>query len=119
MDNGDQGSGGGGGLGDIFGKMQQFQQRMGDLQERLGQETVEGESGGGMVRAVVNGRRELLSLEIDPTISADGDREMLQDLVVAAVNAAMARTERLMQDKMQESLGPLAAGLPGFFKGGG
>jgi nucleoid-associated protein EbfC len=76
--------------------------------EALGQLQVEGTSGGGAVTAKVNGRLELVSLRIDPKLVADGDAELLEDLVVAAVNAGLGKA----RDSAAQSLTSLAGGLP-------
>jgi DNA-binding YbaB/EbfC family protein len=86
--------------------------------EALGQVQVEGSSGGGAVTAKVNGRLEVVSVRIDPKLLADGDAELLEDLVAAAVNAGLLRA----RDTAAQSLASLAGGLPlplGFPTGGG
>ena len=75
--------------GALFGKMQEFQARMEEMQAKLAEETVTAESGGGMVRVVANGRREVVSVEIEREVVDPEDVGMLQDLIVAAVNAAV------------------------------
>ena len=83
--------------------------------EALGQLQVEGTSGGGAVTAKVNGRLEVVSIRIDPTLVADGDTELLEDLVTAAVNAGLTKA----RDTAAKSLASLAGGLPlGFPMGG-
>jgi nucleoid-associated protein EbfC len=86
--------------------------------EALGQLQVEGTSGGGAVTAKVNGRLEVVSIRIDPKLIADGDVELLEDLVSAAVNAGLTKA----RDTAAQSLASLAGGLPlpiGFPMGGG
>lgn len=61
---------------------------------------VEGESGGGLVKVIMTGRHELRRVSIDPTLFADDDREMIEDLVAAAVNDAVQRVEKSTQEKM-------------------
>ena len=83
--------------------------------EALGQLQVEGTSGGGAVTALVNGRLEVVSIRIDPKIVADGDTELLEDLVTAAVNAGLTKA----RDSAAQSLAALAGGMPlGFPMGG-
>jgi DNA-binding YbaB/EbfC family protein len=83
--------------------------------EALGQIVAEGTSGGGAVTAKVNGRLELVAIRIDPKLIADGDSELLEDLVTAAVNAALVKA----RDTAAQSLTSLAGGLPlGFPLGG-
>jgi nucleoid-associated protein EbfC len=85
--------------------MQQMQSKLAKVQEELERETVEASAGGGAVKAVASGQQKLLSIEIDPEVAADV--EMLQDLVVAAVNEAMDRSRELAAGRMQA----LTAGL--------
>lgn len=76
--------------------------------ESLGKLTVEGASGGGEVTVKVNGRLEVISVRIDPVLLKDGDAELLEDLVAAAVNAAMSKA----REATAKSLSSLAGGLP-------
>jgi DNA-binding YbaB/EbfC family protein len=86
-------------------QVQQMQDRMAKLQEELEKETVDATAGGGVVRAVATGTQKLVSVSIDP--GATEDVEILQDLVVAAVNEALERSRQLAASKMQA----LSAGL--------
>jgi len=95
------------GLGNILKQAQKMQEELQKAQERLAQEEVTGESGGGMVKVTMNGRHEVKRVEIDPSLMTD-DREMLEDLVAAAINAAVQR----VGEKMQESMSGVTAGLP-------
>jgi DNA-binding YbaB/EbfC family protein len=79
-----------------------------DSVNSLSQLEVDGDSGGGAVTVKVNGRLELVSVHIDPKLFADGDAELLEDLVVAAVNAGLAKA----RDAAARSLASLAGGLP-------
>ncbi len=90
---------------------QQMQQQMLRVQEELAAATVDGSAGGGVVRATVTGKQELRSLTIDPTAVDPGDVEMLQDLVVAAVNDALRASRDLEQAKMAAVTGGLR--IPG------
>jgi nucleoid-associated protein EbfC len=96
-----------GGLGDLLKKAQRMQEDMKLAQDRLAQEEVVGEAGGGMVKITMNGRHEFKRVEIDPTLLGE-DKDMLEDLIVAAANAAVAR----VGEKTKESMESLAAGLP-------
>jgi DNA-binding YbaB/EbfC family protein len=78
----------------------QMQQEMDRIQRELGEATVSGSAGGGVVTAVVTGKQELVSLTIDPSAVDPADVEMLQDLVTAAVNDALAASRRLAEEKM-------------------
>jgi nucleoid-associated protein EbfC len=89
-------------------QVQQLQAKMAKVQEELAQETVEATAGGGAVRAVVNGEQKLVSVAIDP--EAAEDVEMLQDLIVAAVNEASEKAKELAAQRMGELTSAL--GLP-------
>lgn len=84
---------------------QQLQERMRQVQEELRHRTVEVTVGGGMVRAKLNGQLELVQLEIDPQAVDRRDVEMLQDLVIAAVNQGMKRAQELMQQELSKVTG--------------
>jgi DNA-binding YbaB/EbfC family protein len=96
-----------GGLGNIMKQAQRMQEELQKAQQRLAEEEVTGESGGGMVKILMNGKHEVRRVEIDPSLMED-DKEMLEDLLAAAVNDAVHR----VADKMQESMAGLTAGLP-------
>ena len=100
-------------LGGLLKQAQALQERLASAQEELAKRTVEGSAGGGMVTAVVNGRLEVLSLRIEPSLLVDPDREMLQDLVVAAVNAAIQAAQRMMGEEMGKLGGGLGLKIPG------
>jgi DNA-binding YbaB/EbfC family protein len=99
------------GIGDLFKQAQGLQERLQRVQEEAATRTVEAASGGGMVRATVNGRLELLKLSIDPAVLRDGDVAMLEDLVIAAVNQALRSAQQQMADEMSKLTGGLK--LPG------
>lgn len=99
------------GLGDLFKQAQDLQERLQRVQEEAASRTVEASAGGGMVRATVNGRLELVSLQIEPGAISGGDVEMLQDLVIAAVNQALRSAQAQMADEMSKLTGGLK--LPG------
>ena len=84
-------------LGNLVKQAQKVKEEMDRLQEEMGSKTVEASSGGGMVTAVVNGRQEIVSVKIDPEVAESGDLEMLQDLVVAAVNEALPKIAGAVQ----------------------
>ena len=93
--------------------MQQVQQMQAQMQQRMAELRVEGTAGGGMVKATVNGSKELLSIAIDKEAVDPNDFEMLQDLVVAAVNEA----SRKVDEEMSSTLGAMTGGMkiPGLF----
>ena len=100
-------------LGGLLKQAQALQERLASAQEDLAKRSVEGTAGGGMVTVVVNGRLEVTSVRIDPTLLTDPDREMLQDLVVAAVNAGIHAAQRMMGEEMGKIGGGLGLKLPG------
>lgn len=91
--------------------MQQAQQMQERLQKQMAEMTVEASSGGGMVTVSVNGHKSLLSLTIDPEVVSKDDVEMLQDLIVAAINDAHRKVDEALASQMQGMMGGL--GMPG------
>jgi DNA-binding YbaB/EbfC family protein len=92
---------------------QQMQSRVSQLQSELAARSFEASSGGGMVTARVSGALRVLDIQIEPALMQDGDREMLQDLCAAAVNAAFTKAQEYVQQQMQQlSFG--GPGGPGF-----
>ena len=98
-------------FGNIVKQAQQMQAKMARLQEELAQRTVEASAGGGMVTAVVSGRHELVSLKIEKDVVNAEDVEMLQDLIVAAVNEGIRKAQEMAQAEMSKVTGGLK--LPG------
>ncbi|HIE32817.1 YbaB/EbfC family nucleoid-associated protein [Thermosulfurimonas dismutans] len=94
-------------------QVQKIQKRMAELQEELAEKTISASAGGGMVTAVVNGRQELVSLKIEPEVLNPDDKEMLEDLIVAAVNEALRRSQEMVQEEMAKITGGLK--IPGLF----
>jgi len=84
-----------------------MQAKMAELQAELEQKTVESSAGGGMVKVIANGKQEILSITIDPEVVNAEDIEMLQDLILAAVNDAL----RKAQEMVAEEMGKLTGGL--------
>ena len=99
------------GLGNIMKQAQMMQQKMARMQEELAARQVEASAGGGMVTAVVNGKQQLLSLHIEKSVVDPEDVEMLQDLVVAAVNEAIKQSQDMMQQEMAKITGGM--NIPG------
>ena len=98
-------------LGNIMKQAQELQERLGRVQEEAAAKTVEATAGGGMVTVIINGRLELQSLRIDPEVVKSGDAEMLQDLVIAAVNQAIRNAQQMMGEEMKKITGGLK--IPG------
>jgi len=80
--------------------IQQMQNRMMKIQQELDETEIEGSAGGGVVKATVNGQRAFLGIKIDPSAVDPEDVEMLEDLIVAAVQDAMEKAQKLAEDKM-------------------
>lgn len=87
------------GMGDLMKQAQQMQERIQDLQRELAEAEVTGESGAGMVKVTLNGRHEARKVDIDPSLLSE-DKEMLEDLIAAAITDAARRVERAQQEKM-------------------
>jgi len=105
-------------LGNIMRQAQKMQEKMAEMQKELALKTCEASAGGGMVTAVVNGSQELVSLKIDPAVADPNDLDMLQDLVVAAVNEGVRRSKQMVSDemgKLTSGLGLPGGGIPGLF----
>ena len=98
-------------LGGLLKQAQQLQERLSSVQDELRAKTAEGSAGGGMVTAVVNGKLELVSVRIDPSLLTTPDVDMLQDLVVAAVNGGIGAAQQMMADEMSKVTGGIK--IPG------
>ena len=97
----------------MFGKMKEVQSRMKDAQETLRTVTETGDAGAGLVKVTVNGLKNVLSIEIDPDIIRSDDREMLQDLIVAATNKALANVETKAREHLRQATEGLLPNIPG------
>jgi DNA-binding YbaB/EbfC family protein len=100
-----------GGLGDMMKQVQKMQAKMAELQEMLDKITVEGSAGGGMVKVVSTGKNDIISVTIDPEVVDKNDIEMLQDLIVAAVNSARQKAQELQAEQMSQITGGMK--IPG------
>jgi DNA-binding YbaB/EbfC family protein len=101
-------------LGGLLGQAQALQEKLRAAQEELAGRTVEGSAGGGMVRVVVNGRIEVVSVQIEPQVVAEPDLAMLQDLVTAATNDGIRKAQAMVAEEMGKLTGGLGLKLPGF-----
>jgi DNA-binding YbaB/EbfC family protein len=99
---------GGGGQGGMMQQLQRLQQQMAEAQGKLAAETVSATAGGGAIKVTMTGDQVCRAVEIDPALIKDLDTEMLQDLIVSAVNLALEKSRELQQQVM----GPLAGSLP-------
>ncbi len=101
-----------GGMQGMLKQVQKMQKEMQKVQSQLGNLTVSEEAGGGMIKATVNGNKELLSVEIDPQVIIPAEKEILEDLVVAAVNKALQSANKLAEEEMAKvTKGMLPPGL--------
>jgi DNA-binding YbaB/EbfC family protein len=101
-------SGGGGKQQGMMAQLQRMQQQLADAQAALAEETITATAGGGAIKVTMTGDQKCKGVEIDPDFLKDMDAEMLQDLVLSAVNLALDQS----RDLAAERLGPLAGGLP-------
>jgi len=99
------------GMGQMMKQAQKLQSQMMKLQEELAEKTVESSSGGGMVTVVANGRQQIVSIKIENEVVDPDDVDMLQDLVLAAVNDALAKAQEMVSSEMGKLTGGL--NIPG------
>jgi len=96
---------GSGALGNLLKQAQEMQTRIARIQEELGQKTVAGSAGGGMVQVTVNGQLNLTAVKVDPTVVNVNEREMLEDLILAAVNDGMRKAREMVSAEMSKVTG--------------
>ena len=99
------------GMGKMMKQAQQLQAKMMKMQEELAERTVEGTAGGGMIKAVANGKQQIVSITIEEEVVDPEDVEMLQDLVLAAVNDALNRSQEMVSGEMSKLTGGM--NIPG------
>jgi len=93
------------GMGNMMKQAQKLQSKIFKLQEELADRTVETTVGGGMIKAVANGKQELLSIKIDPEVVDPNDVQMLEDLIVAAVNEVLKKSQEMVSEEMTKLTG--------------
>ncbi|MFO7859975.1 MAG: YbaB/EbfC family nucleoid-associated protein [Desulfosalsimonas sp.] len=98
-------------MGKLMKQAQQLQDKMAKLQEEMADKTIEATAGGGMVKAVANGKQQVVSIQIEKEVVDPEDVEMLQDLVLAAVNDALGRAQEMVSEEMNKLTGGM--NLPG------
>jgi len=98
-------------MGNLLKTAQKLQERMAKLQEELGERTVEASAGGGMVTVMASGKQEIVSIKIDPEVVDARDIEMLEDLVLAAVNDALFQAKQMVTEEMGKLTGGVS--IPG------
>jgi hypothetical protein len=100
-----------GAMGDLLKQAQEMQSRMAKIQEELANKTVQGSSGGGMVQVTVNGQLNITAVQIEPSVINSSEKEMLEDLILAAVNDGMRKARELASTEMSKLTGGLK--IPG------
>jgi DNA-binding YbaB/EbfC family protein len=95
------------GFGNIIRQAQQLQAKMLKVQEEMANRTAEASAGGGMVTAVANGKQEIVALKVEKEVVNPEDVEMLQDLIIAAVNAALKKAQEMVAEEMKKLTGGL------------
>ena len=97
----------------MLGKVKELQAKMKEAQDNLEHITETAESGAGMVKVTVNGKKQVIRLEIDPDLIKPADRQVLQDLVVAAINMAITNVEEKAKSELKKSTQGLLPNIPG------
>lgn len=102
------------GMAGMMKQMQVMQQKLDKIQQELENKIISAESGGGMVKASVNGKQRLLSIKVDPSLLTDV--EMMEDLIVAAINKAMEESTQLNQEETKKAYSGMMPNIPGMDK---
>lgn len=92
-------------MADMFGRMMDMQRRMAEAQEALAARTVTAEAGGGMVRVTANGQQRITAITVEPAVIDASDPEMLEDLLIAGVNKALAEAAEMAKEEMSKAAG--------------
>jgi nucleoid-associated protein EbfC len=92
-------------LGQILNQAKKMQEKFQKIQDEMGDKTVEAQSGGGMVSCVVNGKQEVLSIKISDEVWEERDKELLEDMVVAAINEGLNKSKDMLQEEMSKITG--------------
>lgn len=100
-------------MSNMFGKMREMQTKLKEVQDNLDTITAEGESGAGMVKAVVNGRKKVISVTIEESLMTPKDKEMLQDLIVAAINNGLQNVESKSNEEIKKTTEGMMPNIPG------
>lgn len=99
------------GMGNMMKQAQKLQAKMAKMQEELAEKTIEGSAGGGMVKVVANGKQQLVSVQIEKEVVDPEDVDMLQDLVLAAANDALNKSQEMVSSEMSKLTGGM--NIPG------
>ncbi len=97
----------------MMGKMKEVQGKIKDAQDNLVRVNASGESGGGMVKVIVNGKKQVISIDIDPATLRAEDKVLVQDLVIAAVNKALEEVEILAKEELKKATEGMLPNIPG------
>jgi len=102
-----------GNMGNMMKKVQEMQSKMQEVQKELESKTVEANAGGGMVSLVMNGKQQVQSINIDPSLLNEGEKEVLEDLIKAALNQAKEKVDEMSAEEMKKVTGglPLPPGM--------
>jgi DNA-binding YbaB/EbfC family protein len=100
-----------GNMGQMMKQAQQLQSKIFKIQEEMGEKTMEGSAGGGMVTVTANGKQEIVSVKIDPEVATPDDVEMLEDLVTAAANDALKKAQQMVSEAISKITGGM--NIPG------
>ncbi len=101
-------------MSNMFGKIKEMQAKLKEVQDNLDHITAEGEAGGGMVKAIVNGRKKVIEISIEESLMTPADKEMVQDLVVAAINIALQNVESKSNEEIKKTTQGMMPNIPGF-----
>jgi len=104
-----------GNMGDMLGKAKQLQNKMLQMQEEIKQRTVEASVNNGAVTVTANGAKEITAVKISKELIASQDGEIIQDLVMLAVNEALSKAQNMMEEEMKKITGGMGLNLPGMF----
>jgi nucleoid-associated protein EbfC len=102
----------------MMGKIKEVQAKVKEAQENLGKITAQGEAGAGLVKVTVNGKKEIISMDIDADLLKPEEKEMTQDLIIAATNKAITEVDILAKEEMKKSTEGLLPNIPGMDLGG-